>query len=227
MKPRTRSISGAVLMLAMVPAIIGLLACLPVPIGDPERSRVDPDITGVWSWVDGNDIAFYAFHPYDRRTWLLTGVALEEGGGADLSKYDVKTASGLQQLIENETVGEEGATANDVVLYKAWRTKLGGEWFMTWEGLFPHAEEEFVPEHWFVFRIQKTDANTLDLYMIDGEDDRFDEVKKTRRTYERVIKKHARDPDLFSDEPLRLRKVAPEHREFVEDLATEVISQPD
>ena len=227
MKPRMRSVSGAVLMLAMVPAIIGLLACLPVPIGDPERSRVDPDITGVWSMVDGSKIGFYAFHAYDKRTWLLAVVALEEGEAADLSDYDVETESGLQQLIENETVGEEGATASNAVLYKAWRTKLGGEWFMTWEGVLPHAEEKFVPEYWYVFRIQKTDANTLDLYMINGEDDRFDEVKKTRRAYERVLKKHARDPEVFSDEPIRLRKVAPEHREFVEDLATEVISQPD
>jgi hypothetical protein len=211
----------------MIPAIIGLLACLPVPIGDPERSRVDPDITGVWSWVDGSEIAFYAFHAYDKRTWLLTGVALEEGEGADLSEYDVETSSGLQLLIENEEVGEEGPTASKATLYKAWRTKLGGEWFMTWEGLFPHAEEKFVPESWYVFRIQKTDANILDLYMIDGEDDRFDEVKKTRRAYERVLKKHARDPDLFSDEPIRLRKVAPAHREFVEDLAAEVLTQPD
>ena len=227
MKPRTRSATGAVLMLAIIPAIIGLLACMPVPIGDPERSRVDPDITGVWSYVEGSEIAFYAFDAYDKRTWLLTGVGLEEGESADFSGYDIESSQDLGQLLENETVGEEGATASEVVLYKAWRTKLGGEWFMTWEGLFPHAEEEFVPEYWYVFRIQKTDENTLDLYMVDGEDDRFEEVKKTRRAYERVLKKNARDPDLFADEPLRFSRVSPEHLGFVEELADEVIADHD
>lgn len=227
MKSRTRSISGAILMLTLIPAIVGLLACMPVPIGDPERSRIDPDITGVWAFIDGSDAEFYAFDAYDKRTWLLAGVGLEEGENADLSEYDVKTPSGLRQLLERETVGEEGATATSTVLYKAWRTKLGGEWFMTWEGLFPHAEEEFVPEYWFVFRIQKTDEDTLDLYMVDGEDDRFDAAKKTRRAYERVLKKNARDPELFADEPLRLSRVAPEHRGFVERLAAELYSKPD
>ena len=48
MRPNVRSASGMVLMLAIIPIFAGLLACMPVPIGDPERSRIDPEITGVW-----------------------------------------------------------------------------------------------------------------------------------------------------------------------------------
>jgi hypothetical protein len=37
MRNKIRSISGAVLMLMIIPIIVGLLACMPVPIGDPAR----------------------------------------------------------------------------------------------------------------------------------------------------------------------------------------------
>lgn len=224
MKPRTRSVSGAVLMLALIPGIVGLLACLPVPIGDPERSRIDPDITGVWAAIDGQEVMFYAFEAYDKRTWLLTGVLLEETPSADFSAYDLTTRNGVSQLLENEIVGPGGATSTGVVLYKAWRTKLGGEWFMTWEGLFPHSEEKFVPEYWIVSRIHQTDENTLDLYLVNGEDELFKTARKTRRAYEKILKKNALNPDLFSEDPLRFRRVLPEHRGFVEDLAAEVVA---
>lgn len=221
MKPRTRSISGALLMLAIIPVIVGILACMPVPIGDPERSRIDSEITGVWAWLD-EDLAFYAFEPYDKRTWLLTGVPLEEGEEADFSDYDLEDIDDVMRLMENEVVGDDGATATGTVLYKAWRTKLGGEWFLTWEPKGVFDEPDFQPDTWIVFRIDKRDADTLDLYMIS--DKLFADVAETRRAYERVIKKNANNPELYADDPLRLHRVRPEHREFFAELAEEVIA---
>lgn len=225
MKPYKRSISGAVLMLVITPVIIGLLACLPVPIGDPERSRLDPEISGVWVVLKGfDDSAFYAFEPYDKRTWLLTGVPLEQGDEADLSNYDLERYAGLAELMENEAVGDDGATATEIVAYKVWRTKLGGEWFMTWEPKAVFDEDGFKPELWVVFRIERPDENAINLYMVNGEAEFFKGVEETRRAYERVIKKNVKNADLYSDEPMRLLRVKPEHREFVGDLASEVIS---
>ena len=223
MKPTTRSISGAVLMLAIIPAIIGILACMPVPIGDPERSRIDPEISGVWVWLDGDeDATFYAFEPYDKRTWLLTGVPLELGDAFDGGDYALDSYAELARLIENESVGDEGATATEVIQYKAWRTKLGGVWFMTWEPKAVFNTESFSPELWFVFRMDRPDENTLHLTMLD--DDLFDGVEETRRAYERVIKRNAKNEKLYIDEdPIRLERVKPEHLDFFEDLAGEVI----
>ena len=219
MKPTTRSISGAVVMLAIIPAIIGILACMPVPIGDPERSRIDPAISGVW--VSLEESAFYAFEPYDKRTWLLTGISLEEGDDADLSDYELESYADLERLIENESVGDDGATATELTMYKVWRTKLGGEWFMTWEPKGFFGNEDFAPEVWFAFRIDRPDADTLDLYMVN--DTLFKGVAETRRAYERVIKKNAKNDELTLDEPTRFRRVKPEHLEFFGDLASEVI----
>lgn len=225
MRSTARSGSGALLMAVIIPVVVGLLACIPVPIGDPERSRIDPAISGVWVLLGGEEEpGFYAFEPYDKRTWLLTGVPVEEGNGADLSDYSFDSYADIANLMEKEPVGDNGVTASETVVFKAWRTKLGGQWFMTWETLAPLAENDYVPEFWYVFRIDKPDENTLDLRMVNGEDAMFKGVEKTRRAYERVLRKNARNEDLFSEDPIRLIRVKPEHRAFVAELAREVIS---
>ena len=227
MKVNLRSASGAVLMLMIVPVIIGLLACLPVPIGNPERSRIDPEITGVWAISDNSEAVFYVFEPFDKRTWLLTGVSLEEGEDADFGDYDLSSYDGLARLMETESVGDDGATATEMVMYKVWMTKLGGVWFMTWEpkGLF--GSEQFAPDAWFVFRVDKPDSNTLVLSFCCDDEFFPDDIKETRRAYERVIKKNAKNPEMYTEEPWVLRRVADEHIDFFEELAEEVIADSD
>jgi hypothetical protein len=227
MRANLRSASGALLMLMIVPVIIGLLACLPVPIGNPERSRIDPEITGVWAGFFGSDCEFYVFEPFDKRTWLLTGVSLEGGENADFSDYDLSSYKGLSRLMDTESVGDDGATATEMVMYKAWMTKLGGVWFMTWEpkGLF--GAEQFAPETWYVFRVDKLDSDTLELRLCC--DDQFfpDDLEETRRAYERVIKRNAKNLEMYDETPMILNRVGHEHMRFFEELAKEVVAASD
>jgi hypothetical protein len=221
MKPTTRSAGGALLMLVMIPAIVGLLACMPVPIGDPERSRIDPAISGVWLFPSDDEPAFYAFEPYDKRTWLLTVMPIEQGEAADLDGYDLSTDAEIDRLIENESVGADGVTATSVFLFKVWRTKLGREWFVTLEPKAGFENESFSPEAWFVFRIDRPEENKLDLRMVGG--DLFKDVEETRRAFERVIKKNARNEQLYDKETIHLVRLKPEHIDFFGDLVDEVI----
>ena len=71
MTPRQRSFTGTALALLLVPVVLGLMACLPVPLGDPERSRVDAAMNGVYANRDG-DPGCMIFEPFDKRTWLVT-----------------------------------------------------------------------------------------------------------------------------------------------------------
>lgn len=224
MKPNTRSASGALLMLVIIPVIVGLLACMPVPIGDPERSRIDPGITGVWIALDGSaDQPFYAFEPYDKRTWLVTGVTIEEGDDADSGDLKFESYSDFAEFIDKgPVVGQDGLTAGKIASYKVWRTKLGGEWFMTWEPKHVFDNEEFSPEVWFVFGLDRPDEDTLVLTMLD--DDLFEGVEETRRAYERVVKKNVRNEALYSEEQLRLFRVKPEHFALFRQLAGSVIA---
>ncbi|MDH3303614.1 MAG: hypothetical protein OEM50_00115 [Gammaproteobacteria bacterium] len=222
MKPNTRSASGALLMLMIVPVIVGLLACMPVPIGDPERSRIDPAITGVWVLLDGTDSSFFAFEPYDKRTWLLTGVPIDAGDEAALDDFELENYSDLADFIDaGPVVGRDGLTAGKIANYKVWRTKLGGEWFMTWEPKTVFDNESFLPEVWFVFRLERPDEDTLVLTMLD--DDLFDGIEETRRAYEGVIKRHAGNEALYSEEVARLRRVQPEHLVLFRRIAADVL----
>ena len=222
MKPNTRSASGAVLMLILIPVIVGLLACMPVPIGDPERSRIDPKISDVWAIMDEGDDGFIVFEPYDKRTWLVTFVPIEEGDEADLGDFDLESYSDLAEFIDKEpVVGSNGVTAGKTSSFKAWQTKLGGKWFMTLEPKMVIDNGSFSPEAWWVYRIDRPDENTVDLILLD--DDLFRGAEKTRRAYERVIRKNAKNEELYSDEPMRMVRVKPEHRDFFKSLVSEAI----
>ena len=60
-------------------ALVGLLGCLPVPIGDPEKSRIDPELNGMWLMDRGDgDPAVTLFEPYDKRTWLISQSPISE-----------------------------------------------------------------------------------------------------------------------------------------------------
>lgn len=201
MTPRSRTLSGAALMLLLIPIFAGLLACMPVPIGDPERSRIDPDLTGVWAVLSKDEYVdepgFYVFEPYDKRTWLVTGAGLMEGDETDLSKYDLASYDGFAELAAADVVGEEQVYIEEIAVYKAWLKKLGGEVFMTWEPKIALDDGIAIPDVWLVYRIIKDGPDTVQLQLIDGESDLFDDVKETRRAYEKVISKNADNPELY------------------------------
>lgn len=206
MKSNLRSFSGAVLMFAIIPIIAGLLACMPVPIGDPERSRIDPELSGVWAMTEeGKDSGLYMFRPYDKRTWLVIGVE------------------------------ESGEAFEPAAVYKAWLTKLGGEKFMTWEmagGV--DAKGSFSPEFWYVFRVDKDNANLVKLRLLNYEYDGFESipgpddyegnyVKDMRRKFERVIKKNVDDEEMYG-EALVLRRLVDDELAAAADRLREVIA---
>ncbi len=81
MRPNFRSISGAALMLVILPIFAGLLACMPeyVPLGNPERARIDENMSGLWFVESDEDLVgtFVFLEPWDKRTWLVTNVVVE------------------------------------------------------------------------------------------------------------------------------------------------------
>ena len=233
MKPKSRSLSGATLMLIIIPVIVGLLACMPVPIGNPERSRIDPNMTGVWVALSDEEpadgVLFHVFEPYDKRTWLVTWMAAEVGKNTDLSEYDLSTYEGFAKMAASEPVRDENVYADGIAIYKAWVTKLGGELFMTWEPKILLDDGIADPEVWFVYRIIQDDADTIRMNYIDGDNSLFNGVKETRRAYEKVIRKNADNPELYvgnGDDAveMRLARVQGEEMDFFEELLSQVVA---
>ena len=237
MNARLRSASGALLMLLIIPIVAGLLACMPVPIGDPERSRVDPWFQGYWLLEEDGDVdGFYLFAPWDKRTWVLTGIEIEAGPEADMDLPEFVSAEELFALLREHDVGDDGVTVAAAIVYKAWSTKLAGQPFMTWQGAAGSRDGgNFLPEFWWAWKYEKQDDGAVHLWLIDTEHDAFDDIIepddyegddyhiKMRKTWERAIRKNIADEEIFSEEYLVLRRVPPDMIEYVEDLFQEVI----
>lgn len=234
MTPKSRSLSGAALALVLIPIFAGLLACMPVPIGDPERSRIDPELSGVWAVLQtegsGGEAVFYIIEPYDKRTWLVTGGAMGEGDDSDLSNYDLTSYGGFAELAATEPVDENSIYLDKMAVYKAWLKKLGGEIFMTWEPKIYLDDGIATPDTWMVFRVEKVGRDKIRMHLLDGESDLFDDVEKTRRAYEKVIGKNAVNPELYgyTEEDdgevfMTFARVQESEMDFFEDLVQMIV----
>lgn len=222
MKANIRSICGAMLMLVIIPIIAGLLACMPVPIGDPERSRIDPQMSGWWVMEDGSSAVLSVLRPYDKRTWLVISVGVEKGRAAQLEIPGITTAGDLLAVLQKHDVGQEGIVGDAPTVYKAWLTRLGGKRFMTWEPVGQIEDtKKFLPDAWFVFSVEERSADHFDLIMLNVEYEGFealvDESKedetdpwKARKKWERAIKKNLDDPEMYTDEGFRFRRLPSE-----------------
>lgn len=216
MSANLRSISGALLMLVIIPIVAGLLACMPVPVGNPERSRIDPALNGVWIVESEGDAGgLYLLQPWDKRTWLVAGVGIEEGSGYEGEAFVLETAQDAADVLRRVPVGSAGIKPPNPVLYKAWLTKLGGQQFMTWEAMGGFNDDgSHAPEYWFVWRVERRSADRVEYSLVIPEHEIFDDIVKpsdyegddyvaaTRRRWERALAKAARqldDDELYGD----------------------------
>jgi len=223
MPARYRSRFGLLLAVFMLPALLGTMACLelPAPVGDPERSRIDPALSGVW--VDLEDSGWmFIFEPYDKRTWLVRLVMLDE---SDDYADTPEEAEGPEQA--NETrVGEEPATVKEtepsllelmesgelridgITLMKAWRKRISGRSLITFEfrGMIDE-ESGLKPHAWWVAKADLVDENNLTLQFVDPDQEGI-EAGMTRSQLERLIRRNLDHPELvFVGEPILLERM--------------------
>ena len=232
MKPRTRSISGALMMLVIIPIFAGLLACMPeyVPLGNPERAKVDPDMTGLW-YAPGDEVLLgniIFLQPWDKRTWLSVNVSVElreelDPELYDPQKFDMSTYTGFMNVLDEISLDEDSFDFS-VITYKAWLVRLAGETFFTWEwrGL-PNEPGEEVPDlsdpwYWIDLRIDEKDKNSIRMRLIDPEFPPLKAAPHTKKGWERVVRKHVDDEAMYLEDTVELTRVAGEHEEDVAEL---------
>ena len=232
MRGRQRSFTGAAIGLALIPVFIGLLACIPtfpVPVGDPEKSSIDPYISGLWLFSSEPD-HLYVFEPYDKRTWLISGFDIEQDDEyCDFDSADEPTTDDddeYAQLMSRYLTHDADCFELDGGIgVKAWRTRLGGEWFMTWEPRgYYDPDNGFGRDEYIAFRIDKSVDGELRLWFPKTNSDVFEGMDKetvTRRKIEKIIRRNADDPDFYLDEPLVYLKVRDEHLKVFGDIFDE------
>lgn len=185
---------GVLPALLLIPLLLGLMACLPVPVGDPEKSRVDPAVSGVWRITgDEDEQMLMVLDPYDKRTWLMTLIGLDVVDG---NNAGTQSATQAPFNAANAT----GFDVKGLAVYKCWLTRIKGETFITWEPkTLSDTLPNLTPKQWWVFRLRKDGDDTLYLDSFDYTIDGLDKVR-TRREAEKIIARHVDDPDFFEED---------------------------
>ena len=237
MSAKIRSLGGAALMLVIIPVVVGLLACMPVPVGNPERSRIDQNLSGAWLLAEDDDFDMYQFLPWDKRSWLIVAAELKAGAEFDGELPEIETPADYAAALQDLPIGEDGITSRSTALYKAWLAKIGGERFMTWEMVgASNKDGRIPPDYYLVFKVEQVSADEYKLFMLNGEFEGFgdiptrkeyegdDYVADYRRAYERIIKRNLNNEALMSDEAVyELHRLPVSAADEAMDLFQEVI----
>jgi hypothetical protein len=203
-----RSGLGALATILVLPALLGVMGCLemPAPVGDPEKSRIDPRVSGVWLQIENDSASLlWVFEPYDKRTWLIRWAELEERtsdedevlenippGDPDEASDDELTA--LHLLRANRF------QVNGVAFFKGWRKRISGRSFVTMEfkGMLG-SETGMESGIWWVAKAELIDPDHLELKFVNND---FDEIEEdmTQSQLERIVRRNIDDPELFITE---------------------------
>ena len=234
MKPRQRSLTGLLFAIVLVPVILGLIACLPVPLGDPEKSRIDPELSGVWLRYYDDETVLMLFEPWDKRTWLLTAYEFNfDKCAAPAVEFDEDEPPGYAEVVTAfRALGPDCVAGELDEVYRAWIANLGGEQFMTWEpkSVFDEADG-FEPEYWLGFRVGTASTDELTLRFVDIESPAFEEervaelldklddqglprdprlLKSAKSAVEKIIRRNVDDDALYEENPVLLYRAKPE-----------------
>lgn len=227
MRPNLRSLSGAALMLVIIPILAGLLACMQVPIGNPERSRIDPNLSGIWVVSDTSDsMAVFMLDPWDKRTWLglysEPNVTAPEGVKVDLSTQDGMVAAMGDSEGENRYL-----ELTSLMVEKVWLTELGGKTFMVWEPKGAENEEDGIA-YGYNFLLTRHDKDHFSLNFFEFEHEAFADIDdEDRKSLEKAIRKHASDPGLYDmDDGLHFSRVQEQHVAKFGSLFQGVVDEP-
>ena len=204
----TRSGMGALLTLAMLPALVVVMGCLglQVPIGNPEKSSIDPKLTGIW-WASTG--AILLLDPYDRRTWIGTIISLETNEKAKIDDLP-ETLEGLDKENLSKVIVEALEASylepTGVYFWKVWLTNVQYKEFMTWKPWLLYsaynAEQPDETEKvmfYLPMGVKRESRDKFSLVNIDADFNDLDKVK-SRYDAERIIRLNINNPELFETE---------------------------
>ncbi len=191
MKSTSRTLLAVVLMVPPAIFLLSTFACLPTPVGDPERSKVDAALTGAYRAADAVETHLALLQPWDDKTYLLQYMFMKKGDA--------------QEEIE-------------IQHFKGWLTSIAGKTFITlqpMDDLTYAVGDTGEKPFWVVFRLDKTSAG-LQVRMV-SEDSRFMKNLTTRKEIEDSIKTHVADDALYGD-TIEFKRLGKGDQPFIEDV---------
>jgi len=198
------------MFIIMAPFLICVLACLDAPIGDPETSKLNPKLTGVWLGEFEDETALFVFQPFDKRTYLVGWFMSESDEDADKGENPEKEEPQKDAANEEETKLKDGEKKPEQInfkggmLFKGWLTTIGGQQFMCWEPKFALDEESGMkPEMWFAWKVILKN-NKLSLCLVEDEKDAGETTKQIKKHIE---ENYLDDKKLKDKDWLHCRKI--------------------
>jgi len=204
---RRRSGLGALATILFLPALLGVMGCLelPAPVGDPEKSRIDPGMSGIWLQSDDSDGLLWIFEPYDKRTWLIRWVELAEKTSDEVEDFEATPSADADESVDDELTAlqllqADRVKVNGVALFKGWRKRISGQSFITMEfkGMLG-SETGMESGIWWVAKAKLIDPDHLELKFIKNEFEGIEE-DMTQTQLERIVRRNIDNPEFFLDE---------------------------
>jgi hypothetical protein len=187
---------GKVATMALtISVLLALVGCLPFPLGDPEKSQVDSKLAGYWAATSdsGDEKELVALLPFDQHTYVLEDLKLKK-------QDDKWQPQGPPQL------------------FKAWLTKVRGQQFMTLEYLQQRLPGNTDQKVYPLLRLT-TATDGLQVRLVKSD---FEPMKnaKSNADVEAVISRELDNPDLYSGDGPKFRRLDPDKdKEMIQLLA--------
>jgi hypothetical protein len=154
--------------------ITGIIGCLEIPLGDPEKSQVDTQYTGLWklngTGADKSDLI--SIIPYDSRTYVVADMQFTQDA-------------------------QNNPTSKSELIYKMWLTHIADTTFATLEpkdpAMFLHPSDKS-----FVVLKLTRQANVITAQVVEDKLVKQASIT-TPEALEKLITSNLNNPDLYGE----------------------------
>ena len=166
-----------------VTALFGLLtlaSCLPVPLGDPDKSKVDSKLNGFWIDVDdANSGNMYVIAPFDSHCYVVQAVAYTKKD----DHYETKSSA-----------------------WRAWITELKGSRFMTLQPIAHLADPAFPNDKYYPTAKIVLESGKLIYKGLEPNYSKFKDLKDSAQLAQ-IIQENREDSKMYVEKESTLRRM--------------------
>lgn len=175
-----KRLNRTLLTAAMVLALLTLASCLPVPLGDPDKSQVDSKLTGFWvDTDDANSGTMYVIAPFDSHCDMVQCVPYEKKG----DRYETKSSA-----------------------WRAWLTDVKGTRFMTLQSAAHMADPAYPGDKSYPTVKIVMVPGKLTFRALDSGYEKFKELKNSDQLAQ-IIQENLDDPKMYVEAETTLRRM--------------------
>lgn len=163
--------------------VLGLCVCgcLKFPLGNPENSRVDPELQGYWLGEDDSNSTLVVLYPFDRHAYVL-------------ETFEFSSEAGQRKFKSHAS-------------YKAWLTDVKNHTFLTLDPLAQHLAPAESEKAYPVVKLSGT-GDTREMRMVDPDFPAFANAKSPE-DIAAIITREIDNPKLYAENATRFRHLDP------------------